>query len=192
MFESKTHHKVIAGVLTTLILGGTTAVIINTPKPIEVRDPQVLVWDKPSTNEEWAEDVKVESLHILTTKAIEESIVRHTEKLREEEEAMKRFDVIIESGQDPVNILYFEWYERLKELDPSLTDEALKVEARNYAKEDYHGRIYSIEKLKQSIERMNKEVELRKSGYLQVAEEPKGLFGASVPEHRIRHTALYE
>lgn len=139
---------------TTLILAGG-GVLINdiavdaVPVKVKLVDAQVIAWDKPKTDLEWAEDVKQESFDIKSTDVLNEMIASHSESL---DEALKDFKKYQEC---PQCIKY-----ELGQDNPSWTQTDIDNEFQN----QYNTKNWGIEKLQQSIERMNKEIELRKSG----------------------------
>lgn len=181
-------HKLLIGAAGFLIFGGIAASGVLTPQGVtlDTATAKKVVWDKPTTDAQWAEDVKKENLNIKSTGVLEKMIETHTAKLEREKTNVDKYAEMEAAGQDPVQYLYWGWLENLRATYPDLSNNELEAEALKQAQEQYAREAWSIEKLQQSIERMNKEVELRKKGFL-VVEGETTLLGASVPPERIRH-----
>ena len=116
---------------------------------------QTVIWDKPTTNEGWAEDVKEESLHY-----------KYYEQLKEMKESL------IAKLPQPQDDLY--WLLRYpdakrKELE---IDGYKPVEVEEILKQDINYYRWKVSKIEQSIERIEKEIYLRDIGF--VDREPKG------------------
>lgn len=143
-------QKIVAGGAAVVALGaGALALRPNEPT-ITLDNPQRIVWQKPTTDAEWAEDVKAENFDLKSTEVLQEMADAHTEKLARLEDAFKKYE------ECPECIRY-----DLKESHPDWTQTDIDNEFTN----QYNQQLWSIEKLKQSIERMNKEVELRDKGF---------------------------
>lgn len=119
-----------------------------------VTSETLIKWDKPTTDAQWAEDIKAENFDIRSTGVLETMIESHTSKLAKEEQAFIKFQ------ECPECILY-EKKETLRSSYPDMTPAELDAEAQNSADTDIKQRQWEIEKIKQSLERMNKEIELR-------------------------------
>jgi hypothetical protein len=175
-------HKLLLGAAGLLILGGGVAAEIFTPDTVtlDTATAKGVVWNKPTTDAQWAEDVKKENFDIKSTGVLETMIEAHTTKLEREIQALKKYEQCPEC-------IYYEFYEGL--IDSGYTEEDAVAEAAKQRDEATAQRKWSVEKLQQSIERMNKEVELREKGFVVVEGEkkPKNLLGSSVPPDRIRH-----
>ena len=157
------------GILTLGGIGGT--VYFGADKAVITLDaPQVIQWDKPTTDEGWAEDVKVESFHIKSTGVLQEMRDTHAEKL-----------LRVQAGKKEV----FECREcidfKYKEANPTATQAEIDA---NYADELAKAN-WEVEKLQQSVERMDKELELRDKGFVVV--EGEMFLGASVNQKYIRY-----
>lgn len=179
----------IATVLGGAILAGGAVVAEMQPEPVTLENPEKVVWQKPTTDEAWAEDVKKESFDIKSTKVLHEMVDAHTEKLAIQQAELDTYAEMEKNGQDPVKFIAWTLRQQL-EGSPNRTEEQLTEITMEYATTQYAERKYEVEKLKQSIERMNKEIELREKGFVVVeGEEKKGIFGgnSSVPPERIRH-----
>ena len=132
---------------------------------------QVVVWDKPKTDAEWAEDVKVESFHIKSTGKLTEMRDVHTEKLKK-----------VQAGKKEV----FECRPCIdfKYKEANLTATQAEIDA-NYADELAKAN-WEVEKLKQSVERMDNELRLREKGFVVVEGEKQPLLGGSVDPQYVR------
>lgn len=144
-------------------------------------------WDKPTTDAGWAEDVKRENFDIKSTGVLETMIESHTAKLEREIVAFKKY-------QECPECIYYEFYEGF--IQSGYTEQDAQAEAAKQRDEAIANRAWSIEKLRQSVERMNKEVELRQKGFLVVElggeyfnadGQMHTMLGASLPPERIRH-----
>lgn len=181
-------HKLLLGAAGLLILGGAVANEILSPTGValDTASAKKVVWDKPKTDAQWAEDVKRENFDIKSTGVLEKMIETHTTKLEREKASVDKYAEMEAAGQDPVQYLYWEWLENLRASYPDLSKNELEAEALKQAQEQYAREVWSVEKIQQSVERMNKEVGLREKGYL-VVEGETTLLGSSVPPERIRH-----
>jgi len=129
--------------------------------------PKNVTWDKPDTDLEWAEDVKKENFDIKSTGKLEEMITAHTEKLAREEQAYAKHTRCPECIREDYREI----------LESSMTGDELETEIEKQTNEDINNRLWSIDKLKQSLERMHKEVELRDKGVVVVEGEASMLLG---------------
>ena len=135
--------------IASLIVGG---IVLQSDEKIELQDPQVLVWIKPTTDLEWAEDVKKENFDIKTDLELETMIISHRSKL---ERLLNNFR---EYTECPECVKF-----RIKlngEVDGGLSQQDIDNAFQN----EYNARLRKIEKITQSIERMEKELELRVKG----------------------------
>lgn len=165
----KKHFKKILLALlgTGAVVGGVVA-IQPEDTAIKLDNPQVISWNKPTTDAQWAEDVKKENFDIKSTGKLEEMIASHTSKLAREEADFEKFVEMQKQGDDPVKFLYWQKRDELQKSYPDMSENELTTEAQNQAQTEYNQKLWEIEKLKQSIERMNKEVELRQKGFVVV------------------------
>lgn len=132
------------------ILGGTAlaAPLIFDNKPIELVPYTGLVWEKPTTDEQWNEDVKKEQLNTRFDYQLQEMKKAHEEKLVEMKKLYDKATLypdairweLMEAGIVPV-----------EELDAEVAKQIASLK-------------WEYEKLQQSVERINKEIELRKDG----------------------------
>ena len=130
------------------VLGGTAlAAPLVLPDSKPVYDYADLVWEKPVTDEQWAEDVKKEQLNSRFDFQLQEMKESHEAKLLElktlYDKAVLYPDAIrwelIEAGMPE------------SELDKQVAEKIASTK-------------WEYEKLQQTIERINKEIELRKKG----------------------------
>lgn len=150
------------------MLGGGIA-YFGADEKVKLENPQVIVWDKPKTDEEWAEDVKQESFHIKSTGVLEEMTKTHTDKLN-------KFLEMDELTICPECIKY-----RLGKAYPDASESEINKLFAN----ELSSYTWQVEKLKQSVERMDKELELRSKGFV-VVEGEEGLFGGFKDEKYVR------
>jgi SAM-dependent MidA family methyltransferase len=148
------NYKIIGAV----ILGGVIgAGLMNIPHDLKLgADKPVLDWKKPVTDAEWAEDVKKEGFDYRSNEVLDEMIVSHTVKL---DKLMADDKVVI----CPECVRY-EIRESLSQTVPANELDA-EVEAQYQTKLKTY--LWEVEKLKQSVERMNKEKELRTQNKVQ-------------------------
>lgn len=185
-----TLRKYLAEILVgSFVLGGAGVAALQ-PKPItlDVSTAKSVVWSKPTTDAQWAEDVKKENFDIKSTARLTELRDAQVEKLDKEKKDFAKYEEMSNAGQDPVQYLYWEKRQQLSDSYPDMKDPELHDEALKAAQTDYSQRLWEIEKITQSIERANKELDMRKSGFVLVeGERPRGILGATVPPERIRH-----
>lgn len=132
------------------LVAGIITLLPNDPS-ITLNNPQKISWVKPTTDAEWAEDVKVESFHIKSTEVLQEMRDIHTAKLQK----------IIDNGKKiaecPICIKY-----DLQANNPEWTQTDVDNEYANQLS-SYQ---WDIEKLTQSVERMDNEIRLRAKGFV--------------------------
>lgn len=135
---------------------------------VSLDNPQVVSWTKPTTDAEWAEDVKVESFHIKSTGKLTEMRDVHAKKLERVQAGKKE----VFECRACIDFKY-------KEAHPEATQAEIDA---NYADELAKAN-WEVEKLKQSVERMDNELRLRDKGFVVVEGEPVvgGLFGSAKP-----------
>lgn len=164
--------KIVIGLLGAgLLVGGGVAVMGG--DKIELVDPQKIVWDKPTTDEEWAEDVKKENFDIKSDGVLDKMIESSTSKL---ERLEKDFVKYVECPE----CTYWHYKELFDAVHSKESESWRDEEATRQAQNDYDQRLYEIEKIKQSIERMNKELELRDKGFVIVDDGEKKLGGNKI------------
>ena len=132
---------------------------------------QKVQWDKPKTDEEWAEDVKAESFHIKSTGVLEEMKTTHEAKLLRVQEGMSEVFECRECIEFQTRRAYPDWTEA--EIDAYYLDELAKA-------------TWEVEKLQQSVERMDNELRLREKGFVVVEGEDTGLIGSLSKPYAIR------
>lgn len=182
----RVRNILIGSALAVALAGGAGA--LSKPEPVRLDNPQAIEWEKPRTDAEWAEDVKKENFDIRSTGVLKTMTESHTEKLAKQEKAFALYEEMLKRGEDPVQFLYWQKYEELKASYPDMDERELDAEAELAASTAYNQMLWEIEKLKQSVERISKEIELRDKGFVVVEGEKKqGLLGGSVPPERVRH-----
>lgn len=133
---------------------------------VTLENPQVIVWDKPTTDEEWAEDVKKENFDIKSTSILDEMRVAHTDKLK-----------VVQKNKAEI----FECPECIKYFAKKDNPEWTQKQVDEYYAEEVAKAKWEIEKLQQSVERMEKELELRQKGFVVVEGEADNLGGRQKP-----------
>jgi len=136
---------------------------------------QSLVWEKPTTDEAWANDVKKESFDIKSTNKLQEMIIVHTEKLKK-----------IEADKEIVDCPECFKYKLRKQLENDYSDKELEKLIESEYQQALAKHKWDIEKLNQSLERMSKELELRANGFVEIKEKGKDL-EKNLPPDRVRN-----
>lgn len=167
--------KYLVSALIALTSIGGTAYYFGADKREKITfDPktaQRVEWQKPTTDAEWAEDVKAESFDIKSTKKLSEMEAAHVEKLeRVRKGKAEVFDC-------PECIRF-----QAKQNNPKWSD----AEIEAYYQDELAKANWEVEKLEQSVERMQKELELRDKGFVVVEGEKQPLFGSINKPYAIR------
>ena len=136
--------------LGTVVSAATVGAVILPEKPkVTLDNPRVIVWQKPTTDAEWAEDVKKEGFEHRADAILQEMIDVHKAKLLR----------VIEGNRETLECMECVKF-RLRQGNPEWSVTDINNEYQNQVNQA----TWDIEKLKQSIERMEKEMELRKAG----------------------------
>src|SRR3990167_2661718 len=136
--------------LGTVVSAATVGAVILPEKPkVTLDNPQVIVWQKPTTDAEWAEDVKAEGFEHRADAILQEMIDVHKTKLLR----------VIDGNRETLECMECIKF-RLRQANPDWSVQDVNNEYQNQVNQT----TWDIEKLKQSIERMEKEMELRKTG----------------------------
>lgn len=180
--------KIIAGILAVLTLTGGGVYYAAQPAKVKVQDPFSLKWERPTTDAEWNNDVKLEYVDIRGTETLETMLVAQKVKLEKQRESFARYEDMASTGLDPVQFLTYEWYGKFKTLQPQLTDKERMAEATAQAQFIHDQQKWEMDKIAQGIERIEKELELRRKGYVKIKGEKSltDFFGAELPEERVR------
>lgn len=149
--------------------------IINKEKPELIAIDN---WNKnkPDTDVKWAEDVKVENFDIKSNGKLiemENSLNTKLPRIKKELDEMNNF----------TDWHKYQMRERFK--DQKLTEEQITIEVDKLYADDLSNKEWDYNKIVQSVERINKELELREKGYLIVANDK--LLGSNIDESRIRY-----
>lgn len=177
-------RQIIAGgLIFSGLLGSLAASSFLGGDSVNLTNPQLIEWDKPTTDAEWAEDTKNENIADRSTAVLHQMLESHTAKLERQVKAFEKYAVIEAKGINPVDYLFVEQRENLKLSYPNEPAQWYDDEAQKQAQEQYNRELWEIEKITQSIERMNKELELRDKGFVAEGE----VFGANTPPERVRH-----
>lgn len=145
-----TKLKIISGVVGLAVVAGVLTFLPNDPT-ITLTNPQKVEWIKPTTDAGWAEDVKAENFDIKSTGVLQEMRATHANKLQR----------IIDNGKEitecPTCIKY-----DLQSANPEWTQTDVDNEYANQLS-SYQ---WNVEKLTQSVERMDNELRLRAKGFV--------------------------
>jgi len=139
----------------TIIIAGTTLVLVAgvwsllPNDKITLTNPQVIQWSKPTTDAEWAEDVKKEGFEHRADAILQEMVDVHKAKLLR----------VIEGNRETLECMECIKF-KLRQANPDWTVADVNNEYQNQVNQA----TWEVEKLKQSVERMEKEMELRKAG----------------------------
>lgn len=141
--------KLIVG--TALLGAAGVADITLQPDPITVKleDPQQIVWNKPTTDEGWAEDVKAENFDIKSSDVLNEMVAAHTAKLTKIANNNKKLTECPECVKYDLKTAHPEWKQQ---------------DIENEFQNELNQAITDVEKLQQSVERMQHELDLRSRG----------------------------
>jgi len=112
-------------------------------------DLESLKWTRPTTDAEWAEDVKAEGLEHRADAILQEMIDVHKAKLLR----------VIEGNRETLECMECVKF-RLKQANPNWSVQDVDNEYQNQVNQA----TWEVEKLKQSVERMENEMRLRKAG----------------------------
>lgn len=108
---------------------------------------QVLEWQKPNTDQQWAEDNKKESLNFRTDEELQAMLVSHQAKL---ERLTAEYAPLIKYP-DALRAEYEKNGMDVGEVEKQTNEKLASMK-------------WELDKLNQSIERMNKEIQLRSGG----------------------------
>jgi hypothetical protein len=122
---------------------------LETPTKVTLDNPQQIVWQKPTTDAQWAEDVKAEHLDIKSTDILQEMLSSHLERLQQ---LQIGYNVYIDC---PTCVQY-----NIHTSNPDWSNQDIANAYQN----EYSAQTWSVEKLKQSIERIQHELDLRARG----------------------------
>lgn len=159
-------------------IGGTAYYLGADRKEAITFDPQKaqrVEWEKPTTDAEWAEDVKAESFDIKSTGKLEEMRAAHAVRLEKIEKAkiMECQECVRYDMRKDLEMREYKGSDLDAAVDDWFSTELIHHESL-------------IEKLKQSIERMDNELRLREKGFV-IVEGESNSFGGSIPPERIRN-----
>ena len=124
----------------------------------DVKPYSEIDWVRPTKDSAWAEDVKIESLNFRTDEVLQEMLTAHQAKLFRLQEAYQPYF-------DYPDAIKFE-FQKNGLTEPELTEQSDKK--LQLMKLD-------LQKLQQSIERMNKEISLRAGGKVDRTQEIENL-----------------
>jgi len=171
--EAVKKHIYIAGIVAIFVIAVVSIFVgINQKKSqfgqaVRLENAQKIDWKKPKTDAQWAEDVKEESLHLKFGDQLSDMKQSHEAKLPHLLRDLREFQecpecVRWELGQrfksdfDELGLEYNQKFEG-KSVDEWVESEFQEASST---------KVWEVEKLQQSIERINKEIELRKKGFV--------------------------
>lgn len=139
------------------------------PLGVHLENPQVVVWNKPVTDAQWAEDVRKESLDLKFDYQLTEMKISHEKKLPHVEEDLRE----ITECPDCIRWQLRQQFEA--DFDDMELGYSQKFEGKTVQQwidgefaEQMANRTWKVEKVSQSIERIDNEIRLRDSGFLKV------------------------
>lgn len=173
----------VALVAGAFVLGGNSQAQEGAANLVFLENAQEIVWEKPKNDAEWAEDVKAEGLDARSNAVITEMIELHTAQLREYEKTNKE---VFECSE----CIKYRLQDSGRVTGAKDSPEAQAQIDALYA-EKLEMYTYTTEKLKQSVERMQNEMRLRKTEYVIPDKDEKGAKTKDedlqkVPPERIR------
>ena len=137
------------GVGLALTAGVVGAITLPSEPKVTLDNPQVISWTKPTTDAEWAEDVKAEGFEHRADAILQEMIDVHKAKLLR----------VIEGNRETLECMECIKF-KLRQANPDWSVADVNSEYQNQVNQA----TWEVEKLKQSVERMEKEMELRRNG----------------------------
>ncbi len=162
---------------------GTTVASLSDSLNQSIKDfselkTQHIDWIPPVTDAQAADDVKAEQIDLRGDKVLAEMDVSHRTKQIKVE---KKY-------QDFMECLLCQRYAIKKKLETvyAISGETLEMETDIVFQQAYNNVINEKEKLAQSIERIEKEQELRAKGFVVTNDKGGQKLGGTVPANRIR------
>lgn len=164
MYQISMDKKIITSFLVGATLAGGSVgagALLDTPKDqqfpvIETTGFDSLAWDKPVTDDGWAEDVKGDYLHIKTDAQLEEMLASHTQSLAFISQEVDDWNACPECKD-------FELSKNYPELTNKEHTDMLAENKENLQRE--------YQKLRQVVERITKEIDLRERGVVATDEK---------------------
>lgn len=136
-------------------------------------------WDKPTTDKAWADVSKSHAFDFRSNEVLHQMIDSHTAKVAREEKDFKEY-------QDCPQCIFYKYKQQF--IDSGMSDQDATLEAQRQADTETKQRLTEIQNIHQYLNEMQKELDLRKSGYLVTDDtaQPASL-GAVTDPNRIRH-----
>lgn len=159
MVESKKNKILLFAGAGLILVAGT---FILTKLPLQIGLAEVPT-EKNLTDAEWAEDVKKENLDIKSSGVLREMLASHKEKMVQEEVFLLKFKECPECIRYELRQFFIETY--------GMTGRELEVEVEKTFNERYLNEKEGHDSLRLSVERMEKELELRQEGFVIVEGE---------------------
>lgn len=142
------------GLIGTTVIGGWA--YYGVTASITLNNPQKISWIKPTTDSGWAEDVKAENFDIKSTEVLQEMRDNHAAKLQR----------IIDGNKKLTECPVCARYDIRQNLSQQEGIENLDVSVENEYQNQLSQYLWDMEKLTQSVERMDNEIRLRAKGFV--------------------------
>lgn len=168
------------------VIGGVVIaaplVIPDPPPPITLENPQVIQWVKPTTDAQWAEDVKIESLHLKFGSQLTDMKESLENKLPLQEADLDKITRCPECISWELEEQFTQMFDDAEiDLDKTLEGKTLQQWIDGEFAEQLVNTTWESEKVRQSIERIDNEIRLRASNFLTVRQDK---VKAGVPERK--------
>ncbi|MEK0325474.1 MAG: hypothetical protein QQN63_07200 [Nitrosopumilus sp.] len=126
----------------------------------------ILTWksSKPTTDADWAEDVKKESFDLKYSHQLEEMLVAHEKKIPVVQEDLDKFN-------DWPDAVKYELNQQFSDPDFDLEGKIVQQWIDDEFAEQHVMYKWKVAKLEQTVERLKKEIQLRGNGFLTVLEK---------------------
>ncbi len=133
----------------------------------------IIQWNKPTTDAEWAEDVKQENFDIKSTDVLQEMLDSHLQLLTD---TQKNNKIVIcpECIKYDLQDIFSKQY--------GISGQQLTDEVNSQFQRQLDSYNWRIDKLNQSIERLNQEITLRQKGFVVPDKLDKGGTPAKVSD----------
>lgn len=141
-------------IIPLLIASIITLVFLNYPKKPKLGS-QTISWVKPTTDDGWAEDVKQENFDIKSSDVLQQMLSDSNAQLVVDQKILQKFI-------DCPQCINYDWYQGF--LAEGYTDINAHAEADKQTLAGQNNIQFSVDKLTQSIERINHELDLRARG----------------------------
>ena len=167
-----TSIKIIGGLVVAGVIMGGVFIANQNSGGVTLENPQVIEWVKPTTDAQWAEDVKKESLHFKFDDQLTAMKVSHEAKLPRQQKDLDKITLCPECIKWELREQFEADFENMEiALTGKFEGKTLQEWIDGEFAEQVDSIIWGVEKLKQSIERIDNEIRLRESGFLTVIDK---------------------